>query len=88
MEYTLIEWNRKCYPGVKVDVLKDTSSKTTVTVATTDMLKDMITAEGYFISLEAEAKDAGIALYVPMKEIYSPEHELVEWVESEMKKQR
>lgn len=87
MEYTLIEWDKKCYPGVRVDVFKDTPSKITVTVATTDMLENMVTKDGYFVSSKAEEMDAEIALYVPLKQIYSPESDLVEWVENEMRKQ-
>jgi hypothetical protein len=87
MEYALIEWGRRCYPGVKVDVFGNTSSKKTVTIATTDMLENMVTEDGYFVSQKAEEVDAGITLYVPPNEIYSSEHDLVELVENEMKKQ-
>ena len=51
------------------------------------MLENMVTEDGYFVSQKAEEVDAGITLYVPPNEIYSSEHDLVELVENEMKKQ-
>lgn len=81
MNYLLIEWKGKCYPGVSIPVFKGSDKEQIATIATTSMLNEMTDEDGCFLSEEAIKKDQDISWYVQPREIYWPENKLANYVE-------